>query len=270
MTSKSAKSGKSVKSKTKRSPPKVLLSRITATLRLDKFRSHNKQYDQLEETKSLITDRRGSGDSDTTLVATQVDYSAHLLEILAPLVSALQGITRKISVDMADVAVLQEHGVMCERLLDLINEVRETVLDQEGERDEHDFEMACLMLDALAKKISTERSTLQMVAKQDEKENLIESAAQGNNVQDSPLLPSRNPFIVHSTSISLAPRRDSDTKSQPIGQLAPAAGTYSAYASGAQQTWARNVIRLGSYQNSMLFSPSPVAVRPLVAISHVK
>ena len=269
-------SAETAKFRYKSSPTKAFFRRVTTTFRLGRSRSH-KRYDQLEETESLICDRRGSGDSDATLVATaQVDHSAHLLEVLAPLVSALQRITPRISIGMGDFQSIKEaHHDTCEKLSGLVEEVKETVLGEEGVRDEHDFDMACLMLDALTKKILMEQfKVTKLLAREEDAETLVNgfNGPKGAAAHVSQLLPAgRNPFILHSTSIALAPRRASETQSQPIaGQHGPAAGTYSAFASGAQQLWARNVIRLGSYQNSLLFSPSPVAVRPLVAISQVK
>jgi hypothetical protein len=41
------------------------------------------------------------------------------------------------------------------------------------------------------------------------------------------------------------------------GQL----GVYPSFTNASQQIGLSNVFRLGSYQNSLLFSPSPVAVR---------
>jgi len=242
-------------------------------------RRHKKKYDQLEETTSLISDRRGSADSDATLVAIvqEVDETGHLLEILAPLVSALQRLTLKIDDGMEDLEGVQAvHQELCKKMLSLVEEVKDTVTDNDGGKDEYDVEMACLMLDALTKKIQKERLRVRTLsAETQSEETLVTHLAEVKDIatHDSPLLPiGRNPFIVRSTSIALAPRQTSVTKSQPIGDASPgpAAGTYSGFASSAQQTWARNVIRLGSYQSSMLFSPSPVAVRPLVGISQIK
>lgn len=75
-----------------------------------------------------------------------------------------------------------------------------------------------------------------------------------------------NPFIVHSTSIfaPVRPRAPSQTPKR-IG-APPLSGTSSSYAtfvSGSQMSTRHinDIVRLGSLQNSVLFSPSPVAVR---------
>ena len=263
------------------SPTKAFFSRLSGRFRRGRSRTQKKTYSQLDETRSLISDRRGSADtveSDDTLVATEpADITSYLLEILAPLISALQPLTPKI-VDQKPISkcVAESHDGLCEEVVDLVDELKATVLEDGRDRDDLDLEMARLMLDALCKKIKKEQAIVrELMEDEQSQETLVASDgdAKLSATPKCPLLPiSRNPFILHSTSIPLAARRVSETNNRPIIGFAPipAAGTYVGYVSGAQQTWARNVIRLGSYQNSMLFSPSPVAVRPLAAVSQIQ
>lgn len=282
---KSTKSTKSIKStnsiKTFKSPPlaKNLLAKVSTPFRLVRSRTQGKTYGKMDESRSLISDdRRGSADSDATLVgsdpgADTVGYSAdQLLEVLAPLVSALQRLTPRLDTADPPRDLLRHHHLICEKLTTLFDDVvrlHGNHSEQTDSRDEHDLEMSSLMLDALRKKVDSERFATQprgalIVREVEVQETVIEQQRAG---QESPLLPvSKNPFIVHPTSIALSSsRRSSVSSNVPIGEKAIPPGTYSSFLAGGQQTWAKNVIRIGSYQNSMLFSPSPVAVRPLAS-----
>jgi hypothetical protein len=118
--------------------------------------------------------------------------------------------------------------------------------------DPHDLEMKTLLLDALSKKIEQERPCTLATMK------------------NSPPLPDDNPLILHSSGVLSSERRSITPPIQPkqgvpivsgigIGQV----GMYPSFSQATQQHQAglSNVFRLGSFQNSMLFSPSPVAVR---------
>ena len=262
------------------SPTKAFFSRLSDRFRPGRSRTQKKTYSQLDETRSLISDRRGSADtvdSDDTLVATEpAEITSHLLDSLAPLISALQTLTPKIvHYQPTSKCVAESHDELCEEMVELVDELKATVLEDGSDRDDLDLEMARLMLDALCKKITKEQVIVrELMEDEQSQETLVASDgdAKLSANPECPLLPtSSNPFVLHSASIPIAARRVSETNNRPIIGFAPipAAGTYVGYVSGAQQTWARNVIRLGSYQNSMLFSPSPVAVRPLAAVSQI-
>lgn len=241
----------------------------------------------MDETRPLVSDdRRGSADSDATLVNSiegstdshVEDTAGQLLDVLAPLISALQKLTPRFKNIPIEEKLVQVHEQVCSKLVELLDDLTTHHQARDDSQDEHDLEMTSLMLDALRKKVEQERSVSlhrPSVATQEveAEETMTEANCEAKHPSTGlPLLPvSKNPFILHSTSIALSPsRRSSSSTSIPIGDKAvPPPGTYSAYIGGAQQTWARNVIRIGSYQNSMLFSPSPVAVQPLASFGRL-
>jgi hypothetical protein len=272
--------------------PKVLLSRMTAPFRRARARSQQNKYDKMEETKSLLSDRRGSADSDTTLIEDSLfsdlepvptgpsgapDAAGQILEILAPIIGSLQRLTPRLETVQHDGAKLSHDlDALCEQTLDLLDELTEKTSTRGPYKDEHDLEMTSLMLDALRKKVEKEQMSMQRSSSlevdytetehtdSDGEDERARQVIDRREVNSGPLLPaSRNPFIVHSTSIALSSTRRSSVtgKAVPIGM-----GPSTAFA-GNQQSWTQNVIRLGSFQNSMLFSPSPVAVRPNAMIT---
>ncbi|GFZ44053.1 hypothetical protein JCM24511_01774 [Saitozyma sp. JCM 24511] len=231
-------------------------------------------YREIEEDRSLLS-RRGSDDSDVTLV--DKDSAGILLGALAPLVSTLQKLGLGLSaLDLeADDKLSHSFEAVCGQLGGLLSNLRE---QERGDRpeSEDDFDMTALLLEALRKKVQAERCRLEPP----------NSTAPTRATPLSPpsLTPSQsqNPFILHAPSLS----RGSATRSslsKPItpapsvsaGSPAPAqnnAGppgfSYAGFVGGSQSNWrVNNVFRLGSYQASMLFSPSPIAVRKLVTTS---
>lgn len=219
---------------------KSRLSNFTSPFRLVRSRSQKKRYDKVEEQTGLLSARRDSDDSDQALLD-QDDPASHLLAVLAPLVSGIQRLGPR-TTGQNDVAGLFDE--VCKTLKALIVELK----GEESGGDEHDLEMRSLMLSALVKKVQAERHSITIA---------------------SPLAAkSLNPFVFHATSLSNASIKPIPfSKPIPvIGKTGGALAPYSSFAGGApSSTWAMSVIRLGSFQNSMLFSPSPVAVRKLVA-----
>ena len=116
--------------------------------------------------------------------------------------------------------------------------------------DPHDLEMKTLLLDALSKKIQQERPITIPT------------------MRNSPPLLDDNPLVLHSSGVLSEKRSITPPSSKhgvPIGAGIGIAqvGMYPSFTQAAQhhQAGLSNVFRLGSFQNSMLFSPSPVAVR---------
>jgi hypothetical protein len=114
------------------------------------------------------------------------------------------------------------------------------------------LEMKTLLLDALSKKI------------QQEKPITIPT------MKNSPPLADDSPLILHSSGVLNSDRRSITPPSQSKTGVPMGAGIgigqvkmYPSFTAAASQhqTGLSNVFRLGSFQNSMLFSPSPVAVR---------
>ena len=250
--------------------------------------------------------RRGSDDSDKTLVddttapeevSPPADplSASQMLDVLAPLISSLQRITPRLAgSSVHSDEAKNDHAAICGTMLQFIDELKQLVSQRrqaqsqahdDGEKtrpilQDHDLEMTSLMLDALGKKVEKEKSEMYRLAvvesfdetDDSEWEESVVAKAELVRVQrgadGSPLLPATtNPLVLHSTSITLSARRGSENRPIPAGQTTAAPKIHSSFVSGVQPTWSRNVIRLGSYQNSFLFSPSPVAVRPMVGIS---
>ncbi|WVQ99322.1 hypothetical protein IAU59_006454 [Kwoniella sp. CBS 9459] len=205
---------------------------------------------------------------------------------------------------------------ICDRLLDLMSELKTQPHSESEHEQDHDLEMRDLMISALVKKVEFEldrlpptdqlRSGLQV--------STDNASKLGHDYTLAP--PSRprgstNPFIVHSASLLAPPVHlpvtttgtqaldstngvdgtgvnvniDANSNyvrrgSNPIKiSLTPSPNPTSVgkqgfseyeyeceYLAPAQQAstgsgWAKNLVRLGSYQASMLFSNSPVAVR---------
>jgi hypothetical protein len=143
--------------------------------------------------------------------------------------------------------------------------------------------MKTLLLDALRKKIESEQDSLNkaiLAAHQQETDITPVMGIYTGTTSDLQTDPARadkdfqtdgideNPLILHSTGV-LSTNRRSITPSSQIGIGIGGGdhmGVYPSFADAGQQTGLSNVFRLGSFQNSLLFSPSPVAVRrPAVA-----
>jgi hypothetical protein len=208
--------------------------------------------------------RRGSADSNMTLVGD--DTAEKLLEVLAPIISGIQrlGVNVKNMGETMDAEDVRETLMeICEMVLGVISELEGL---EQGDGESHDFEMRGLMLGALTKKVQAELDALDKQAKS----IAVSLPTPKSSANSSPLsLTSRNPFVLHAASLTLtsnhqptARRTSSCPKSIPAATHT-ASGGYSAFAGTAQASaWGlNNVVRLASFQNSFLFSPSPVAVR---------
>lgn len=215
------------------------------------FRSASSRQSKSEEcppSGPRLDQRRGSADSDATLV--NVDPASSLLTMLAPVIANLQQLGIRISaVSPPDNSLLVTFRGLCielEQLLDALKAAGSTAaMTADGKAYDHDQEMRTLLLKALTRKvqIERERSMPPPVA-------LAPSPTSATSKV--------NPFVVHSSAL-LSGRKK--TTSKPIGGPATQGGSA---APGVQSMWRANVFRVGSYQASMLFSPSPVAVkRPL-------
>jgi hypothetical protein len=178
------------------------------------------------------------------------DDATILLSLLAPLIARLQ----KLGKGIRELGTISEGTsymfTTCSQGLEKKIEGYRTC--GSNAEDPHDLEMKTLLLDALSKKI------------QQEKPITIPT------MKSSPPLPDDSPTILHSSGVLSSERRSITPPSQSktgvpigagigIGQV----GMYPSFTSATiqQQAGLSNVFRLGSFQNSMLFSPSPVAVR---------
>ncbi|WVQ80642.1 hypothetical protein IAT38_002747 [Cryptococcus sp. DSM 104549] len=216
-------------------------------------------------------------------------YSAgELLALLAPVVSTLQRLGIRfatLSAQMAEDNLLPARAAFldgCHQLSDLLASLRPPTLPPPNDRqssvttampvpsvcDPQEHEMCSLMLDALARKVQVEQDKLDKL--------------RGDGSYHSVASPtsSRNPFVIHaatpsSTTISATANgtRRGSAPSAPVKIGAPAPGgpgmadgvSYRSFMAGSQQsTWATHVVRLGSFQASALFTPSPIAVRRMV------
>ena len=98
-------------------PKNPRLARFAAPFRMARPRSQRKQYDKLEEEAALIGDRRGSDDSDKTVVETPGD----LLSVLGPIIGGLQRLTPRVTAKpTGDEAMRGEFDRICENLLSLL------------------------------------------------------------------------------------------------------------------------------------------------------
>lgn len=178
------------------------------------------------------------------------DDATILLSLLAPLIARLQ----KLGKGIRDLGTVSEGTsymfTTCSQGLEKKIEGYRT--SESNIKDPHDLEMKTLLLDALSKKIEQERPITIPTMK------------------NSPPLPDDNPLILHSSGVLSSERRSITPPSQsktgvPIGSGIgiEQVGMYPTFTAATQQHQAglSNIFRLGSFQNSMLFSPSPVAVR---------
>lgn len=246
------------------------------------------RYSKLDKSEETPLVRRESGDSghsadsERTLVGVTLDYgedvcsvqdervddpAGELLALLAPVISTLQRLGIKISshvhiLPSAEYAGLKDHYLKaCNAMLSLLNQLQSLYSSVKARRSslvdtEDGLEMRTLMLEALIKKIKAEQAQFRTL----------------------PTVPasSHNPFVVHAASLQKpdqrpSERRASTVQSNPI-KITPAQVTLpneeisnrSFIPNAQQSSWAMNIVRLGSFQASALFSPSPIAVRKLV------
>ena len=229
---------------------------LTAPFRLVRSRSQKKRDDTIDEKTRLLAHRDSLISDETPDEDEHDDPASYLLRVLAPLVSSVQRIGPRIgSLGLSRVGdVVKLFDDICGKLEQVITKLQGES-DQsayevgEGVMHDHDLEMRNLMLSALLKKVQAERSSI-----------TISSALAPKSV---------DPFILHATSLHLRPKnRVSTSVSIPLmgnGRGPRPSPPYSSFVTGAQSSiWTANVIRLGSFQNSALFSSSPVAVRKLI------
>ncbi|WVO16209.1 hypothetical protein L204_103880 [Cryptococcus depauperatus] len=260
--------------------PPTKISRLVSVLNFPRptpFKKQSKaagrwtrgKYDKLEEP---LLSRRGSvestcsEDSDTTLVGSgnvhtitgesqtsrNEDQAGKLLALLAPVISTLQRLGMKLVAQGPNLSVKdylelkKSYHSSCTTILELLTQLQTLKADdKEGNDglDSHNMEMSHLMLEALIKKVKIEQDRF--------------SAS-------SPTTSStKNPFVFQAITSSTR-NRISKTKSIPIS-AASSGGREVSYrsfiANSTQSSWAMNVVRLGSFQASALFTPSPIAVR---------
>ncbi|RSH87479.1 hypothetical protein EHS25_003389 [Saitozyma podzolica] len=223
-------------------------SRFTSTIKRATTRKNSGSgggYREIEDDRSLLS-RRGSDDSDVTLV--EGDSAGLLLGVLAPLVSTLQKLGLGLSaVELeADDKLSHSFEAVCGQLEGLLANLRE---QEKGDRSasEDDFDMPALLLEALRKKVQAERDRLESPNSPTPTRSAPLSAPSLTPSQ------SQNPFILLPLLSGIAD---------------PPGFSYAGFVGGSQSNWrVNNVFRLGSYQASMLFSPSPIAVRRLVTTS---
>ena len=240
--------------------------KFTSPFRLPRSRSHRKKYELLDDSCALLASRRDSFTSDETLVGDDSDLTGTLLSSLAPLISGVQRLAPRIhGLHPPCPEAQRAFETACDKVLDLIVELQ----GHHGGGDEHDLEMRGLMLAALSRKIEVEKGSIRRLSTSTAASSTSNSssslASDTSTKVVTPFVPaSKNPFILHAASINLSSSRTSiPGKAIPIndGIHGQVPGGYSSFVGGAQSsTWAMNVIRLGSFQNSMLFSPSPIAM----------
>ncbi|WVR07131.1 hypothetical protein IAU60_004172 [Kwoniella sp. DSM 27419] len=264
------------------------LTRLTDTIRRGSrlFRrmarvTPNDDRQDHEPLLSLI----GPDDSQETLVdapaAVKTVDADSLLNTLAPVVSELQRLAPQV-ISYLQRGLDSPLGVqftdICVELLDIVNEIRQQareVTDCRPKQQEHfsnvlmshDQDMRDLLLAALTTKVEREYERL--------------TAIKG---LPAVVTPPDDPFVLHSTSLPALPRANRATRGSTPIKIGPGSmassdfdtntdtdsasitlinGSSSSHLYPAQgsQGWARNLVRLGSYQASLLFSNSPVAVR---------
>lgn len=244
------------------------------------------RYNRLDKNEETPLIRRESGvsgrssDSDRTLVGATAncgeniclvqdewvhDPADELLVLLAPVISTIQRMGIKISSRVhallpAEYDVLRDHYLeACNAMLSALNKLQSPQSYVKARRSsfvdtEDDLEMRTLILEALIKKIKAEQARFRFLP--------------------TTLISSHNPFVVHAAASLQNPdqrpsgRRASTVQSNPI-TIVPAQVTLpngeissrSFIRSPQQSSWAMNIVRLGSFQASALFTPSPIAVR---------
>ena len=290
---------KVVDPKIRTSPTRMF--KVTTPFRLVRSKIQRKNSYQIMEEERLLPDRRDSGSSDETLVNDD-DPAGYLLSILAPLIAGIQRISTKLNPFGQQFDVIDGFDRLCSKTLDLLVELKEDA-DEEGLRKD-DLEMKSLMLSALIRKVEAESFKKRSHAQRRPSliiPMLLNSARSSPGVSSVPChsetptpltLQSENPFVIHASSLSLSSpngrvRKDlsedqdrnadidlvtrptinrigSSSRGIPIARAGGLGGTFANFVGGAQSSlWATN-IRLGSFQNSLLFSPSPIAVRQVL------
>lgn len=196
------------------------------------------------------------------------DPGGELLMLLAPVISTIQRLGIKISSHVhallpAEFDALRDHYLdACNAMLSVLNKLQSPQSYAKARTSsfldtENGLEMRTLMLEALIKKIKAEQARFRF--------------------WPTTLTSSNNPFVVHAAASLQNPdqkqseRRASTVQSNPIKIVPPQVSlpngeisSRSFIRSPQQSSWAMNIVRLGSFQTSALFTPSPIAVRKLV------
>lgn len=203
------------------------------------------------------------------------DTATVLLALLAPLVTSMQklGAAIRHSSGIIDEEVLQTFSICCEDLQIRMEGYKHS--EPDDGIDPHDLEMKTLLLDALIKKIETERTSMPAMSAHLQPPVCASRRSSSASDVSSILSPRREsdacPLILHSSAVLGMNRRSitppHQRKAVPIGIGMGIGigfgnnGAYPSFANAGQQTGLSDIFRLGSFQNSLLFSPSPVAVR---------
>ncbi|KAK4684533.1 hypothetical protein P7C73_g5639, partial [Tremellales sp. Uapishka_1] len=239
------------------SPPKSRFSRLASHWRFSRPKTPSPPKD-IEE-QSLIHRRRSSTVSCDTLVEYQ-DPATFLLALLAPVVSALQKLSPKSRLHPATPELRDRFKDLCDRVIYIIEGLENEQPSFAGE-DVHETEMRQRMLSALKRKVVDEQLSLQPAL-----ETMFPLAPQ----------PTRNPFVLHSATIHLHPAIRTTHPPTAAKSIPPVpkvvrfdchtpGSSYRSFVGSSQLTsWSSNIVRLGSFQASALFTPSPIAVKRVV------
>lgn len=194
--------------------------------------------------------------------------AGELLVLLAPVISAIQRLGIKISSHVhallpAEFDALRDHYLeACNAMLSALTKLQSPQSYVKARRnpflDTGDgLEMRTLMLEVLIKKIKAEQARFRFLSTTFTSSNnpfVVHAAASLQNPDQRPS--ERHASTVQSNSIKIIPAQ----VTPPNGEIS----SRSFIPSPQQSSWAMNIVRLGSFQASALFTPSPIAVRKLV------
>jgi hypothetical protein len=266
--------------------PKPRFARLRSSFRRLSTKSTPKASTSEQPLLSDISPQGSPTSSPTSTfnasIKVEEDTATLLLSLLAPLVATLQrlgGVIRDAQ-GGADDTALKTFTRCCEDLKVKVEGYKHSKVDDRI--DPHDLEMKTLLLDALLKKIENERTSIEASTITHLLPPVISQSRRASIESDSSITLStrresdENPLILHSTAVLSTNGRSitppAQVRAVPIGIGIGIGigntGVYPSFANAGQQTGfgLSNVFRLGSFQNSLLFSPSPVAVRrPAVA-----
>ncbi|WWD17387.1 hypothetical protein CI109_101828 [Kwoniella shandongensis] len=305
--------------------PPSRLSGWTSNLKLTRQKSNKKRnlpsrstkYDNIDETPLLtsaaVEGRRGSDDSDKTLVepsplSSGVFTAEELLKLLAGPISTMQRLTNEVvaiggsggelevkNIGVELLGIAERSQTLLTNLQCFETETAHVVTSTDKQVDKLDLEMKTLMLQALIKKVQFEQDRLRSFRPMATPVMAVDPLSHPSPYPRAPSIPtksgaapsfSRNPFILQATNLPLLASQSAShpSPSAPIKITRPItpslevedeinlsdrsgkAPQYSSFVANSQSsaTWAMNVVRLGSFQASALFSPSPIAVRRAV------
>ncbi|WWC70293.1 uncharacterized protein I206_104243 [Kwoniella pini CBS 10737] len=227
--------------------------------------TRRKKYDNIDEKELLITSfRRNSNDSNKTLY---IDSEIILKEI-SPLIRKLQKINSSLYIQRYSTNKEEEIHLfkkICEEIIKLLDSLKfNTIMnrfdndDDDDEEDDDADEMRNLLISTLKKKIQNEINQL----------NSIYSLSSFNSFNNQNQ--NQNPFIIHSTSISNLKSQKNRRESQSIKIHKTPDISSCSFSDNSDQkylqsssNWAQNLIKIGSYQASLLFTNSPIIIRKL-------